>query len=232
MQRIVRSPAVLVVHLKRFSYDNQKIHDHVGFPVSLDLTLYVHQPQPSAEEGKQQQQHMQTQPLEQEHQQEVNERQLLRPDLSPTVNAGTSTTACVEREPADMKDASLGDAAATNNATGSSDPVCGAAVIDATGPLIYTLQAVLVHEGETMQSGHYLAYVRVSTGWLRISDASIGSATDAEVHEQAAYMLFYKKSPVTAVHEKVRSGAGDRRSWISGSIVCQRLLRFGSCFGL
>lgn len=69
----------------------------------------------------------------------------------------------------------------------------------------YELRAVLVHIGSTLLSGHYLAYVRVTSGWLCLDDASVTRASEGEVHAESAYMLFYEQCRPGEAHRQVRA---------------------------
>ena len=66
----------------------------------------------------------------------------------------------------------------------------------------YSLAAVLVHHGETPQSGHYTAFVRHpatdytasasnASGWLSIDDAHVKPVSTAVVLAQSAYLLTF-----------------------------------------
>ena len=62
----------------------------------------------------------------------------------------------------------------------------------------YELSAVVVHHGETPQSGHYTAFVRhppslstASHHWLSIDDARVSTVSAGVVFAQCAYLLTY-----------------------------------------
>ncbi|KAG5176893.1 hypothetical protein JKP88DRAFT_333792, partial [Tribonema minus] len=60
----------------------------------------------------------------------------------------------------------------------------------------YDLCGVVVHEGGTMQFGHYFAYIRASNKlWYRMDDAHVKSTRKSRALEQQAYMLFYTRTP-------------------------------------
>lgn len=61
----------------------------------------------------------------------------------------------------------------------------------------YELYAVLVHEGQTCNSGHYHAFVKASNGvWYSMNDSSVHQVGLATVLKQRAYILFYtRRSP-------------------------------------
>ncbi|XP_074775111.1 ubiquitin carboxyl-terminal hydrolase 42 isoform X2 [Athene noctua] len=59
-------------------------------------------------------------------------------------------------------------------------------------PLIYTLYAVLVHNGFGSNAGHYLCVIKASDGrWYRMNDASVEVVNMKTVLTQQAYVLFY-----------------------------------------
>jgi ubiquitin carboxyl-terminal hydrolase 36/42 len=59
---------------------------------------------------------------------------------------------------------------------------------------IYDLYAVLVHEGQTCNSGHYHAFVRASNGfWYSMNDSSVHQVGLTTVLKQRAYLLFYTR---------------------------------------
>lgn len=68
-------------------------------------------------------------------------------------------------------------------------------------PVIYRLNAVLVHLGPTCNSGHYFCYVKNSNGyWYLMDDSRVSQVTLNQVLNQAAYVLFYirQKNPENA----------------------------------
>ncbi|CAK8564304.1 unnamed protein product [Lathyrus sativus] len=81
------------------------------------------------------------------------------------------------------------------------------------GGVHYSLYGVLVHSGYTTHSGHYYCYVRTSNNmWYTLDDNWVKHASEREVLNQQAYMLFYvrdrksiapKKPDVIAKEENV-----------------------------
>ncbi|KAJ8768239.1 hypothetical protein K2173_021179 [Erythroxylum novogranatense] len=60
------------------------------------------------------------------------------------------------------------------------------------GDLKYSLYGVLVHYGHNTHSGHYVCYVRTSSGmWYLLNDNQVRQVSEKTVLEQKAYMLFY-----------------------------------------
>lgn len=59
-------------------------------------------------------------------------------------------------------------------------------------PLPYALYAVLVHEGLTCHSGHYLCCVKVGHGkWYKMDDSKVTRCDVTSVLSEPAYVLFY-----------------------------------------
>lgn len=70
--------------------------------------------------------------------------------------------------------------------------ISSALVLGSDSPSLYELYAVLVHEGQTCNSGHYHAFVKASNGvWHSMNDSSVTQVSLATVLKQRAYMLFY-----------------------------------------
>ncbi|WCJ29906.1 Ubiquitin carboxyl-terminal hydrolase 23 [Euphorbia peplus] len=60
------------------------------------------------------------------------------------------------------------------------------------GDLKYSLYGVLVHFGHNTHSGHYVCFVRTSSGtWYLLNDNEVRQVSEKRVLEQKAYMLFY-----------------------------------------
>ncbi|KAK2512896.1 hypothetical protein Q9966_016291 [Columba livia] len=76
----------------------------------------------------------------------------------------------------------------------------------AGGPLLYSLYAVLVHEGHSCQQGHYYCFVKASDGrWYKMDDESVVLCDIQTVLGQRAYLLFYVR------HHDLSPGAGAER---------------------
>ena len=58
---------------------------------------------------------------------------------------------------------------------------------------MYKLCAVIVHDGQTLERGHYYAYVRRGTTWYMASDEKIRKVSVAEVKKAVAVMLFFER---------------------------------------
>jgi len=58
----------------------------------------------------------------------------------------------------------------------------------------YDLCSVLVHAGESAHTGHYYAFKKENSAWLKCDDNVITQVTEAEVLEEHAYILCYEKA--------------------------------------
>jgi hypothetical protein len=61
---------------------------------------------------------------------------------------------------------------------------------------VYELEAVIVHIGATLHSGHYIAYCKSNGNWWCCNDASVCSLNTAELPERArnyGYVYYYKE---------------------------------------
>ncbi|KAK2542412.1 hypothetical protein Q9233_000504 [Columba guinea] len=60
------------------------------------------------------------------------------------------------------------------------------------GPLLYSLYAVVIHEGHSCQRGHYYCFVKASDRrWYKMDDASVVLCDIQTVLSRCAYLLFY-----------------------------------------
>ncbi len=57
--------------------------------------------------------------------------------------------------------------------------------------MIYDLESVVVHLGQQIQNGHYLAFCRQDDRWYKFDDEIVSVSTTDEVLRQEAYLLFY-----------------------------------------
>ncbi|XP_067118566.1 ubiquitin carboxyl-terminal hydrolase 36 isoform X2 [Centruroides vittatus] len=74
------------------------------------------------------------------------------------------------------------------------------------GPVIYRLNAVLVHLGPSCNSGHYFCYVRNSNGyWYLMDDARVHQVSVNQVLNQQAYVLFYIRVAATSSNHLKKS---------------------------
>lgn len=63
------------------------------------------------------------------------------------------------------------------------------------GERVYRLRAMVVHEGATAESGHYVAIVARADRWFRISDSSVSPiAAETALACPHAYLVFYESS--------------------------------------
>eukprot|EP00934_Nitzschia_sp_Nitz4_P006709 Nitzschia sp. Nitz4//scaffold257_size48314//27040//28923//NITZ4_007092-RA/size48314-processed-gene-0.34-mRNA-1//1//CDS//3329544457//6699//frame0 len=59
-------------------------------------------------------------------------------------------------------------------------------------PPPYDLVAVLVHQGQTCASGHYLAFVKKDNEWFKCNDSEVTPVDEATVFSQQAYIMMYE----------------------------------------
>jgi hypothetical protein len=74
-------------------------------------------------------------------------------------------------------------------------------------PPPYDLVGILVHQGQTCASGHYLAFVKKHGEWYRCNDSSVTKVDEATVLNQQAYILIYEVAEMrerTCAPSKVR----------------------------
>lgn len=67
-------------------------------------------------------------------------------------------------------------------------------------PPPYELVAVLVHQGNSCESGHYLAYVKNAGSWYRCNDAIVEPVDVETVLSQQAYIVFYEVAEMRENH--------------------------------
>lgn len=59
----------------------------------------------------------------------------------------------------------------------------------------YQLVAVVAHQGQSLNCGHYVCYVRPQPGqWMLMNDSRVDNVTFAEVQASLPYLLFYAQS--------------------------------------
>lgn len=72
---------------------------------------------------------------------------------------------------------------------------------------MYKLMSVLVHHGQTSNSGHYFCFVRNSNNsWYLMDDSHVSQVSQDEVLRQKAYVLFYVRTPDTASQQQQYQG--------------------------
>jgi len=59
-------------------------------------------------------------------------------------------------------------------------------------PPPYSLVGVLVHQGQTCASGHYLSFVKKNGEWFRCNDSEVSVVDESTVMMQQAYILMYE----------------------------------------
>lgn len=66
--------------------------------------------------------------------------------------------------------------------------------VDLAADKTYLLIGFIHHSGSTIQSGHYIAYIKEGTKWICYDDSSVSEVPDAAAEEAAkeAYVFFYQ----------------------------------------
>ncbi|KAK2542053.1 hypothetical protein Q9966_003871 [Columba livia] len=101
------------------------------------------------------------------------------------------------------------------------------------GPLLYSLYAVVIHEGHSCQRGHYYCFVKASDRqWYRMDDASVVLCDIQTVLSRCAYLLFYVRrhdlTPRAGAERQETQSAGlaksvqDAKNPFSGGFVAPR----------
>jgi len=71
-------------------------------------------------------------------------------------------------------------------------------------PLKYSLYSVIVHEGSSMGSGHYVCYSKAANGmWYLFNDSSVRQVPEQTVLSQSGYILMYELASGTAPENRV-----------------------------
>jgi hypothetical protein len=168
---ILRPPHVLCVHIKRFAMSSRgslvKRPDRVSLPKTLDLApvcAITPEQAACARDAA------------------MEDRQLQTASEPAADGAASGEAAAGEA------------AAAAETAAGEpSEEELLAAIGRRRAPERYALKAVVVHQGSSLTSGHYVAAVRDAIGWAMASDLSIRRITEADAHGQQAYMCVYER---------------------------------------
>ena len=58
----------------------------------------------------------------------------------------------------------------------------------------YHLNGIVVHRGQNLAIGHYIAYVRNGNDWVELYDEVATSVTWETVKTQQAYILFLRRT--------------------------------------
>lgn len=85
------------------------------------------------------------------------------------------------------------------------DPSNPTAPLHARSPGWYDLNAVVVHHGK-MNAGHYVCFCRRDEQWFKYDDSKVTLASETQVLQAEAYMLFYiirNLGPGEAGEEKI-----------------------------
>jgi len=84
-------------------------------------------------------------------------------------------------------------------------------------PAEYTLYAVLVHVGNSMQNGHYYCFVKVDRQWWKVNDAEVTRVKWKEVSQEQAYILFYKQVQKPSLSTAITDAESDDPSCLNSS---------------
>ena len=76
----------------------------------------------------------------------------------------------------------------------------------------YQLKAVIVHEGTTISSGHYVCYLKRGERWYFSSDTTVRQSSHLEATSQEAYLFFYEKDEVEYMQEVTHISSMSLRS--------------------
>jgi hypothetical protein len=72
--------------------------------------------------------------------------------------------------------------------------------VNKSKPPPYELVGVLVHQGRTCDSGHYLAYVKCNGEWFRCNDSEVTKVDVKTVLKQQAYIMMYEVEEMRRNH--------------------------------
>lgn len=74
----------------------------------------------------------------------------------------------------------------------------------------YALCGIVVHHGQSIRSGHYVAYVKAANDlWFEVDDESSTQVSEATVAKQQAYLLFYNNVPLTGAEARAQMAADE-----------------------
>lgn len=59
-------------------------------------------------------------------------------------------------------------------------------------PKTYSLCSVIIHQGATLESGHFCAVSRVGSRWMLLDDSKVVEISEEEMLRMEAYLLFYE----------------------------------------
>ena len=112
-------------------------------------------------------------------------------DMGPYVSRTKQPADC-EGSPT-KKSSLLGSLVRRKSSVKSSSTLCTEDCLPGSS-FRYELQAMVVHEGGSTESGHYIAIVRSRQGlWIRISDESVRVIDPRQVPQHNPYLLFYRR---------------------------------------
>ena len=78
------------------------------------------------------------------------------------------------------------------------------------GKAVYDLYGVLVHAGNSSNSGHYYCFTKTATGtWCEMDDEDINPVSEKVVLKQQAYLLFYARRNAPGTFEELCKNVPD-----------------------
>ena len=73
-------------------------------------------------------------------------------------------------------------------------------------PFRYSLYAVIVHEGSSMSSGHYVCYAKAGNGvWYLFNDSHVQQVSEQTVMNQSAYIVMYESKDYRSFYPSNRA---------------------------
>ena len=93
-------------------------------------------------------------------------------------------------------------------------------------PPSYELVGVLVHQGRSCNSGHYLSYVKSGEDWFKTNDSVVTKVDVSAVLKQQAYIVLYEVAGMRAKHQ-VSKMLNARRTVLKSDQRLPRLWKAG-----
>ncbi len=89
----------------------------------------------------------------------------------------------------------MGEDSSPAAATVESKPAAKVASGSSKLPAKYKLKAFISHKGPSVHSGHYIAHIRFTDGWVMFNDEKVVRADEESVKElkQLAYLYVFER---------------------------------------
>lgn len=94
--------------------------------------------------------------------------------------------------------------------------------LNQASPPPYDLVGILVHQGHTCASGHYLAYVKRNGQWYLCNDSVVKKVDEATALDQQAYILMYEVANMRAKTCGTVGDTRDQNTRKGGQAISQR----------